>query len=115
MLAFAGHPIPDRVRNAVSTQQKLRSSKVGINWEAPESGLETFVIDRGTSQPRNHHSEILIPFHNKPTMEFSTPQEAPAVNIHAPFSRAERMDQLAEIDRVRNPREPHSVISINCT
>lgn len=34
-------------------------------------------------------------------MEFSTPREAPPIDIHAPFTRAERMDQLAEIDRVR--------------
>ncbi|KAF3770930.1 hypothetical protein M406DRAFT_248997 [Cryphonectria parasitica EP155] len=32
-------------------------------------------------------------------MEVSTPEEAPPVNVHAPFTRAERMVQLAEIDR----------------
>lgn len=33
-------------------------------------------------------------------MEPSNPEGAPLVDVHAPFTRAERMQQLAEIDQV---------------
>lgn len=41
--------------------------------------------------------------HHATTME----QSAPPVDIHAPFTRAERMQQLADIDHVSNrlPRQ----------
>lgn len=33
-------------------------------------------------------------------MDASTQPAAPLVDVHAPFTRAERMEQLADIDRV---------------
>lgn len=72
--------------------------------------LEVSKSVRSTASNYFQTSKVATPFllwlHTRPpravTMESSAQEDAP-VDIHAPFTRVERMQQLADIDRVKNP------------